>query len=213
MLKNVLSNVKTYVDQHKQLEVSLNETKNKIFARYKDGAFLEKFEQVNAIYLEGVNKLYNDFKGKVEDEFKEAEKAIRSVAMMPIPQEIINSMTILEQIKNPTDEEIKSVFEATNNCYLACKKAHDVFKVNGSYARKVQAYLDGETEIEPIFIPMDPIIEEITNVRDYVMGNIFNASTSEFANNSRYGILNVLNGSMIKSLEETANNFYDRYKA
>ncbi len=212
MLKNLLSNVKGYVDQHKQLEVALSDAKNKIYARYKEGAFLEEFEKVRAIYLEGVNALYNEFKTKVEDEFNEAEKAIRSVVMMPIPQDLINTMNILAQIDNATDEEIKSVFEATRNSYLASKKAHDVFKVNDSYSKKLQAYLDGES-VEPIFIPMDRIIEEVKFLKSNVMDTIFSASTQEFANNNKYGLLNILNGSMITDVAENANNFYDRYKA
>lgn len=212
MLNNVLSNVKTYVENHKKLEATLIDTKNKIYARYKDAAFLEKFEQVRGIYLEDVDKLYNEFKGKVEDEFNEAEKSIRSLVMIPIHQEMINSMNILEQIKNPTEEEIKSVFEATKNSYLASKKAHDAFKVNDDYSRKVQAFFDGETEVEPLFIPMDFILEEIKNLKMKIMDTIFISSTQEFSNN-QYWVANIINGTWIDNVVESANNFYNRYKA
>lgn len=216
MLDNLDSKIKKYVDEHKKLEKDFNEVNRKMKAEFKTGFYLEKLIPLKEEYYGNLKVLYNVHRPIIEEEFNETEKALRSLVMVPIPQNMLNSMSVMDMLKNPSYEEMKGLIEATMNNYLASKKVYDafnpVYESNDQLKSKIRNYLAVNDE-DPIFMNVDHVIEEIENLKDYIMHNIFGAATTEFLNSSSYVIGNILSGSYISNVKAKADRFHNRFKS
>lgn len=211
MLKNLLNDLKAYIETHKAEEVKFYTVKKQMLERYNDQVYQQKAAEAQAAYLAKTNELFNEYQEKVQKQFVDAEKAIRSLVMISIPQDMINAIKIIEELNNPTMEEINAIYEATKNSYLASKRVHETISRDETLTEKMKAYF--ETGVEPFFMPIDLVIQEITSLKSYVMGSVFSASTTEFSKLADYKVENVLHGGMISAADESINRFLDRYKA
>lgn len=210
MLKNLLNDLKDYIEAHKAEEVKFNDLKKKMMERYKDQVYQQKAEEAQAAYLAKTKELFNEYQEKIQQHFIDAEKSVKSLVMIPITQDMINTIKIIEELQNPTIEEINAIYEGVKGSYLASKRVHETIARDKSLQEKMKTY--EETGVEAFFMPIDPVIQDIDSLRNYVMNAVFAASTAQFLNPS-YAVLNILSGVMINNVVESINKFLDRYKS
>lgn len=213
MLNNLLGNLKEYVEKHKELENDMNEQDAKNAKLYNEGVRIQKLGDLKEVYHTSCKILHEQYKEKVEAEFEDAFKQLRTATMQPIDQGVLNNISLMEQMEDISQDEADSLFEVTKNNYLANKKVSQYVARIGKGKPAWKDYMsdlnsDGVHEI--YFIPVSSVKDTIEGLQEYIMHNIFANDYKEFTLD-KYNIRNILKGDYINDVKSQGDKFINRY--
>ncbi len=214
MLENLLKKINEYVDAHKSLDKELHDQDETNRAWYNDSKRFEKLAALKKVHYDYCKLLNEKYKNEVINIFEEAFKQIRAVPMIPIDQGMFNNFSWIEKMSSISKEEVKSLYEATKNNYLANKKVYDFLMAKGNHEdalMKYLNYLQDKDVSEMFFISVDSMISCVEELKDYIMNNIFANSNMDFSNIG-YHTANVLNGEYIHDVKRQGDIFITRYQ-
>ena len=141
MLKNLLSTVQQYADEHKRLEDEFTLKQQQIKEWYKGDMYKEQLDKAKEAYRSGVEALRARAKPLIEQEVNEAKTAIKSVITKPVTGEqlnLIQTAKLLNESNMLSDVEKKEIMSKCKNNYLATRMLVDLFGLEYSPA-KLQA--------------------------------------------------------------------------
>lgn len=191
MIKNTHKAITDYAEAIRQANEVHKQAVNYIEANYvKDSALYNSaMKTASDTFRDAIQPLKDNFKKTIEQDFEDARKAIQKAVSVP-PSDSVLSMIPLIRSGKMTETELKLI--SGNFGYMDTKLLYDAM---------------GK---ERDFTTVESVLEELDSLEEMTKG-FFSTYAGEGMDSITYKNALMLNGSMIKSVDDLTDGFVSAY--